>query len=90
MNKLMNKMLAVNCHEKFAQVSGGLCRGCFGGISKIKESLICRICEMNTTSRIGRKCAGCRDVKCFDVKKKRDRKRKPKKCLGVQRKRQQT
>ena len=85
-----HKKKCANCHEKFAQVSGGLCRGCFGGISKVQESLKCRICKLNTTSRIGGKCAGCRDVKCFDVKKKRVRKRKPKKCLGVQRKRQKT
>jgi hypothetical protein len=85
-----HKKKCANCHEKFAQVSGGLCRGCFGGKSKARESLKCKICKLNTTSRIGGKCAGCLDVKCFDVKKKRVRKRKPKKCLGVRRKRQNT
>ena len=78
------KKKCANCHEKFAQVSGGLCRGYFGGKSKAKESLKCKICKLNRTSRIGGKCAGYLDVKCFDVKKKRVRKRKPKKCLGAQ------
>ena len=85
-----HKKKCANCHEKFAQVSGGLCRGCFGGISKVQESLKCKICKLNKTSRIGRKCAGCLDFKCFDVKIKRVRKTKPKNCLGVQRKRQKT
>ena len=85
-----HKKKCANCHEKFAQVSGGLCRGCFGRKLKAKESLKCKICKLNTTSRIGRKCAGCLNFKCFDVKKKRVRKRKPKKCLGVPRKRQKT
>ena len=88
--KSEDKKKCANCHEKFAQVSGGLCRGCFGGRSKVQESLKCRICKLNTTSRIGGKCAGCRDVKCFDVKKKRVRKRKPTKCLGKQGRRQKT
>ena len=32
-----HKKKCANCHEKFAQVSGGLCRGCFGVISKVHD-----------------------------------------------------
>ena len=68
----------------------GYAEVCFGGKLKAKGSLKCRICKLNTTSCIGGKCVGCLDVKCFYVKKKHVRKRKPKKHLGVQRKRQKT
>jgi hypothetical protein len=88
--KAEHKKKCANCHKNLAQVGGGLCRGCFGGKAKAKQSLRCKICKLNTASRIGGKCAGCLDVKCFDVKKKRVRKRKPKKCLGKQGKRQKT
>jgi hypothetical protein len=83
-----HKKKCANCHKSFAQVGGGLCRGCFGGKAKAKESLRCNICKLDTASRIRGKCVGCIDVKCFDVKKMRVRKRKPKKCLGKQGKRQ--
>jgi hypothetical protein len=84
-----HKKKCANCHKNIAQVGGGLCRGCFGGKSKAKQSLHCKICKLNKTSRIGGS-AGCLHIKCFDVKKKYPRKRKPKKCLGVRGKRQKT
>ena len=60
--------------KRCIQIGGGFCRGCFGGKQKAKKALKCVVCNLNAAHRIGGKCEGFLDVKCFDTDRKRMRK----------------